>query len=384
MRIDSWEIRLLRIPLAQPFYTADRAVDHLDTVYVAAAGGGKTGWAEAAPGNAPLLTEESASGVFALLRDHLLPNLPVHHAWESAEKLNEAMAPVRGNRYAKGALEMAWHDLNARIKEKPLWELIGGVARPIEAGLTFDRLPEHDDLYRELERARNEKFHRVTIKIRPGWEVQAVGAARACCPWPTQIAVDLEGALDPGGQGEMLYRLQDFMPLYVEQPFAPEDLLSHAIFQETYRVPLSLDESLSNPLEAAIALDLKSARVFSLKPGRLGGLEETKAVHEAVREADALGYAGFDLGTSVAYRHTLAAASLAGCTLPADYIRFGEVFAEEPGRALVPALHEFPGKKESDPPKEWQAIDLWQEPGIGFDPDPDLIEKFTVDRALFG
>ena len=199
MRIDSWEIRLLRIPLAQPFYTTDRAVDHLDTVYAAAAGGGKTGWAEAAPGNAPLLTEESASGVFALLRDHLLPNLPARHAWESAEKLNGAMAPVRGNRYAKGVLEMAWHDLNARIQEKPLWELIGGVPRPIEVGLTCDRLPEHEDLYRELERARNEKFHRITIKIRPGWEVQAVSTARASCPWPTQIAVDLEGALDPGG-----------------------------------------------------------------------------------------------------------------------------------------------------------------------------------------
>ncbi|MBQ3387899.1 MAG: hypothetical protein IJG60_01645 [Thermoguttaceae bacterium] len=384
MRIDSWEIRLLRIPLAQPFYTTDRAVDHLDTVYAAAAGGGKTGWAEAAPGNAPLLTEESASGVFALLRDHLLPNLPARHAWESAEKLNGAMAPVRGNRYAKGVLEMAWHDLNARIQEKPLWELIGGVPRPIEVGLTFDRLPEHEDLYRELERARNEKFHRITIKIRPGWEVQAVSAARASCPWPTQIAVDLEGALDPGGQGEMLYRLQDFMPLFVEQPFAPEDLLSHAIFQETFRTPLSLDESVSNSLEAAIALDLKSGRVVSLKPGRLGGHDETKAVCKAVQEADALAYAGFDLGTSVAYRHTLAAASLAGCTLPADFIRFGEVFSEEPGRALAPALHEFPGKKENDPPKEWQAIDLWQEPGIGFDPDPDLIEKYTVDRAFFG
>ena len=182
----------------------------------------------------------------------------------------------------------------------------------------------------------------------------------------------------------MLYRLQDFMPLFVEQPFAPEDLLSHAIFQETFRTPLSLDESVSNSLEAAIALDLKSGRVVSLKPGRLGGHDETKAVCKAVQEADALAYAGFDLGTSVAYRHTLAAASLAGCTLPADFIRFGEVFSEEPGRALAPALHEFPGKKENDPPKEWQAIDLWQEPGIGFDPDPDLIEKYTVDRAFFG
>ena len=383
MRIDSWEIRLLRLPLAKPFYTTDRAVDHCDTVYVAAKSGEAVGWGEAAPGNAPLLTCESAGGVFALLRDHLLPMLPPKHGWESAEKLAEAARPIRGNRYAKGALDMAWHDLNARLKDKPLWETLGGKERPIEVGLAFDRLPTHEDLYAELERAKNEKYHRITIKMRPGWEVQAVSAARSVAPWPTLLAVDLEGALDPADQGEMLYRLQDFMLLAVEQPFDPADLLSHAIFQESFRTPLALDESISTLLDAKIALDLKSGRVFCLKPGRLGGLSGAALVGEAAREAGAACYAGFDLGTSVAYRHMLAAASLEGCTLPADYIRFGEVFSEEPGRAIAPSPHEFPAKKEGAPPKEWQAVDLWIEPGIGFDPDPEIIEKYTVDRAVF-
>ncbi|MBQ6157498.1 MAG: hypothetical protein IJJ20_00630 [Thermoguttaceae bacterium] len=383
MRIDSWEIRLLRLPPAKPFYTPARAVDHCDTVYVAAKSGGLTGWGEAAPGNAPFLTYESASGVFALLRDHLLPALPLKHGWESAESLAEATAPIRGNRYAKGAVDMAWHDLNARIKEKPLWQTIGGVQRPIEVGLTFDRMPAHDDLYAELDRVQTEKFHRITLKMRPGWEVQAVSAARALAPWPTLLTVDLEGALNPADQGEMLYRLQDFMPLAVEQPFDPADLYAHAIFQETFRAPLSLDESVSSLLDARIALDLKSGRVLCLKPGRLGGLFETVRVHDAARNAGNACYAGFELGTSLAYRHALAAASLEGSTLPADYIRFGEVFAEEPGRPLTPTLHEFPAKKEGAPPKEWQAIDLWTEPGIGFDPDPEIIEKYTVDRAVF-
>ncbi len=383
MRIDSWEIRLLRLPLAKPFYTTDRAVDHCDTVYVAARCGETTGWGEAAPGNAPFLTSESASGVFALLRDHLLPLLPPRHGWESTETLAEAMEPIRGNRYAKGAIDMAWHDLNARKKEKPLWETLGGKARPIEVGLTFDRLPTHEDLYAELERAKSEKFHRVTLKMRPGWEVQAVSAARAIAPWPTLLSVDLEGALDPSEQGEMLYRLQDFMLTAVEQPFDPADLLSHAIFQESFRTPLALDESISSLLDAQIALDLQSGRVFALKPGRLGGLSQAALVGEAAREASAACYAGFDLGSSVAYRHTLAVAALESCSLPADYIRFGEIFAEEPGRAIVPELREFPGKKENEPPKEWRAIDLWTEPGIGFDPDLELVEKYTVEKAVF-
>ncbi|MGI5831625.1 MAG: enolase C-terminal domain-like protein [Thermoguttaceae bacterium] len=383
MRIDSWEIRLLRIPLAEPFYMADRAIDHCDTVYVAAEGGGKIGWGEVAPGNAPFLTEESASGVFALLRDHLLPSLPRPHSWESSDTLAKAMSSIRGNRHAKGALDLAWQDLFARIREKPLWQTLGGEERPIEVGLTFDRLPTHEDLYTELQRARDEKFRRITIKIRPGWEVQAVGAARSLCPWPMQLQVDIEGAFSPNEQGETLFRIQDFMLQAVEQPFPPSDLLSHAIFQENCRVPLALDESLPSLREALIALDIGGGRVFCLKPARLGGLSETVLVHREAQKAGIACYAGFDLGTSVAYRHMLAAASLSGCTLPADWIRFSEVFIEEPGIPLAPSLHSFPGKKEADPPREWQAIDLWQEPGIGFNPDRDRIEKYTVDREVF-
>lgn len=381
MRIEHWEIRLLRLPLAKPFYTADRAVEYCDTVYVSASGGGLTGWGEASPGNGPFLTAESARGAFAAARDDLLPLLSAGRSYETSESLAEAVKPVRGNRYAKGAFDMAWHDLSARIKGKPLWETLGGRRRPIEVGLAFDRLPEHENLYAELERLTAEKFHRVTIKMRPGWDVQAVSAARAYAPWPVQIQVDLEGALSLDQQSEMLYRVQDFMLLCVEQPFDPSDVVGHAVFQESFRTPISLDESIGSSLEASIALDLGSAKVLCLKPGRLGGLTETKLTHDAACEYEAPCYAGFELGTSLAYRHTIAAASLPGCSLPADYIRFGEVFAEEPGVPLLPELCPFPGKKESDPQREWQALQLWDEPGIGFEPDLDLIEKFTVEKA---
>lgn len=382
MKIEKLEVYLVRLPLKKPFLIADRSIDSCETVFLAAHGGGLTGWGEVTPGNRPYLTEESSSNVFATIRSDLFPLVGVGRSHESAESLAGAMTSIRRNRHAKGAFDLAWRDLDAKMKGEPLWKSIGGKRRPIQVGLTFDRFSDREDFYAELTRARDEKFHRITIKMRPGWDIQAVNAARDFCPWPTQIQVDIEGALSLEKHADLIYRLQDFMPLLIEQPLHPSDLVSHAILQESLRVPVGLDESIPSLLEAGIAIDLGSAKAICLKPGRTGGLTETKAVHDAALEANIPCYGGFDIGSSVAYRHLLAAAALPGSSFPADYIRFDEVFVEEPGVPLVPTLHEFPGKKPTDSTKEWEAVELWDEPGIGFEPDREIIEKYAVDQSV--
>ncbi len=381
MRIDKLEAFLLRLPLAKPFVVADRTIDSCETIYLSATSGDLVGWSEVTPGNLPWWTEEWTGGVFQTLRTVLLPMIGTGHFYESAESILKPMESIHGNRHGKALIEMAWQDLNAKKKGIPLWKGIGGEERPIEAGLVFDRYPTHKEYYAELHRALDEKFHRITVKMRPGWDVQAVNATRDLCPWPTQIAVDIEGALTLDQQSDLIYRLQDFMPLMIEQPLAPIDLVSHAMLQDGLRFPVSLDESIPSLLAASIAADLGSGRVFCLKAGAMGGLSEAKKIHDLAKKEGIPCYAGFEIGTSVAFRHHLALASLPGAIYPADTLRFGEIFTEEPGVPFSPTLHSFPGKKETDPPKEWEAFDLWEEAGIGFEPDPDVIEKFTIEKA---
>ena len=383
MKIDQMEAFLVRLPLQKPFGIANTVIDYCDTVYVRLESGGVSGWGEVTPGNRPYVTSAWSGGVFRTIREHLFPLLRSVSAVESGERLAELLAPVKGNRHAKGALDMAWHDLDARLGGEPLWKRFGGEKRSMEVGLTFDRYDDRDAFFADLDRARDDGFHRISLKIRPGWEIQAVRAARDACPWPMLLQVDVEGALEHDSQTELFYRLQDYMPTLIEQPFNQADYVGLAMLQESLRTPICLDESVKTRAQAEIAVDLASGGYFCLKPGRVGGLTEGKAIAALAREREIGCYGGMDLTSSVGYRHLLALASLPGFKLPCDYIRFEEVFTEDPGLPIVPTRPNLPNEENENGTKKnsFLAVELWDEPGIGFEPNREIIERCMVESC---
>ena len=82
----------------------------------------------------------------------------------------------------------------------------------------------------------------------------------------------------------MLCRLDDFCLAMIEQPLPPDDLVGHAMVQETMRTPVCLDEGIASPAQAEMALDLHSCKYVNLKPGRVGGLTAAVAIHNACHE----------------------------------------------------------------------------------------------------
>lgn len=386
MIIDQMEAFFVRLPLRRPFAVAGRMIDVCDTVYVRLESGGVSGWGEVTPGNNPYLTVDWSHGVFLTVTENLFPLLGAGVSVESGERLAETFVSVKGNRHAKGAVDMAWWDLRAKLDGVPLWKALGGSKRPIELGLTFDRYPmeERERFFADLERAKNDRFRRITLKIRPGWEVEAVRAARDICPWPMLFHIDAEGALDLDRQTDLLYRLQDFLPTLIEQPLPRWEYVGHAMLQESLRTPISLDESIQSLAEAEIAADLGSGKVFCLKPGRVGGLTEGKAIHDLARGEEIACYGGMDITSSIGYRHLLALAALDGMTDPSDFIRFEEIFAEEPGLAILPALTDVSKKEgaEAANSETYLTAELWDEPGIGLEPNTEIIEKYAQERFL--
>ena len=47
------------------------------------------------------------------------------------------LQPVRGHRMAKAAIETACWDLEARVKDVPLWKLLGGTQTEISCGVSI-------------------------------------------------------------------------------------------------------------------------------------------------------------------------------------------------------------------------------------------------------
>jgi O-succinylbenzoate synthase len=369
MQIDSIEVFHVALPYRQPQATPWGAAEKLETVLVRIAGGGAAGWGEASPGNAPVAGPDWAAGTFQCIRDWLVPRL-VGCDIDSGDKLQDRMAPFRGNRFAKAAVDTAWWDLQARLAGQPLHRLLDGDKEAVEVGVGFDRMDSPDEFLAAIGRAVEAGFGRVELKFRPGWDVQMVSAVRREFPLH-RFHIDVEGGLT-SAHAEILYRLDDFCLAMVEQPLAADDLVGHAMLHEGIRTPISLDESITTPEQAEIALDLHSGQFVNLKPGRVGGLTPAVAIHDACHRACVACWVGAMPQSALGARIGYALAATSTCSYPADYFPSSDLLAAD----LAPPL--LPSRSASDAAL---AIPLWSEPGLGIEPDAGALAAHTVAKS---
>jgi O-succinylbenzoate synthase len=306
--------------------------------------------------------------VFGCIRNWLAPVL-VGKSFNSGADLDAAWLAVRGNRYAKAALDTAWWDLKARIEGKPLHAALGGRNEGIELGVSLDQMPSIDDLLNALGAAFDAGFSRVELKIRPGWDINMLNIVRH--EYPTQtIHGDVEGALHLDDM-EILCRFDDFGLAMVEQPLPADDLVGMAMVQDTIKTPVCLDEAITTLEQADMALELKSGQYVNVKPGRVGGLTAAAAIHDACHEQCVPCYVGATPQSAIGVRHGLALAAKPNFSYPADFISSEELFEQDLAEPPRPVLEED-GKLR---------VALWSEPGIGVEPDLTLLEEFCLAKA---
>src|SRR5688572_4353210 len=125
MRIDQIEIHRVAMPLIYPFRTAFGNDECIESVLVKLTSDQMCGWGEAAPWRNPAYSGEWAAGAFLLIRERLAPAI-VGQTIESGDELQRLLSPVKDNRFAKAALDLAWWDLHARSRNEPLWRTLGG------------------------------------------------------------------------------------------------------------------------------------------------------------------------------------------------------------------------------------------------------------------
>ena len=369
MRIDSIEVFHVALPLRRPLAVKFGPADSLQTVLVRMTSGSSVGWGEAAPGNAPSASAEWAGGVFGCVKDFLAPAV-VGRPLDTEDALDELIGAVRGNRFAKAALDTAWWDLKAKAADKPLHVLLGGKREAVEVGVGFDRMESIEEFCAAIRSAFEAGFGRVELKFRPGWDINMINYVRQEFPVET-IHVDVEGDMHLEHM-ETLCRLDDFSLAMVEQPLAADDMVGSAMVQETIRTPVCLDESITTPSQAEMALDLQAGKFVNVRPGRVGGLTPAIAIHDACHNACVPCYVGGGPQSSIGTRIGMALAAKANFTYPADWTASGDLFEQD----LAPPLEA--ARDESD---GLVRVRLWSEPGIGVEPDLDVLKKFCVDSA---
>lgn len=370
MRIEGIEIFHLAVPMARPLLTPLGPWEHLQTVLVALESDGVVGWAEASPGNAPLLGPEWTGSVYRCLCEWIAPAL-VGQSFDSGQELHQHLARLQGNRYAKAAVDCAWWDLNARLQGKPLHRLLGGQTDRLPLGTSFDKMADIEELLEAIRQALEAGYSSIELKFRPGWEVSMVHLVRQEFP-TAQIHIDVEGDLRLSHM-EMLCRLDDFMLAMIEQPLPAYDLVGHAMIQEAIRTPICLAESITCPEEADIAIELKSGRYINLEPGRVGGLTPAQQIHDACQNAQVRCRLGARPQTAIATAIGLALGTKSNFTYPADFFSSEELLVDELAEPI---------RLERSAEGTLLAV-LSEQPGIGRQPDPKKLEPWTLEHTRF-
>lgn len=280
MQMDS--IRLFRVPL-EPAGAKDDPRTRVESIYVSLQSGDQNAFGEVTLPAAPVDSVEWSAGAFCCLRDWLAPAV-VGRSIDSSEALQDVLGAYRGNLAAKSALDIAWWNLAAEQRRITLYKTLGGTRIPVPLSATLEVTESIDKLLTNVQDALAAGYEHVTLKIRPGWDVEVLRVVRQ--KFPTQpLAVDCNGQYALARQ-EMFFRLEDFFLQYIEQPLAADDLVGHAMIQESLRTPIALDESITSLARLEQAIDLGSCRIVRIHPARVGGITPALAIHKACSVAN--------------------------------------------------------------------------------------------------
>jgi O-succinylbenzoate synthase len=365
MRVDRIDLYHVAMPLIYPWRTAYGDDYVIESVLVKMTSGSFVGWGETSPLAAPTYSPEWAAGVFHVARTWLAPRL-VGQDIAGGAQLQERLALVKGNPFAKAGLDLAWWDLHAKMLDQPLYRVLGGQNPVVAVGADFGVRDSIDDLILQVRGAVEAGYRRIKLKFRPGWDVPMLEAVRGAFP-DAVFHIDCNSGYRLEDT-ELFRQIDRFHLAMIEQPLGHDDLLDHAALQQRIKTPICLDESITSLAKARQALTVGACRYVNIKPGRVGGLTIALAIHELCHRQGMPCWVGGMLESAVGAAHCIALATLPAFTYPADIFPSLNYYREDLGMPPIVLSG----------PSEMRAHD---HPGIGVEPHPERLRQQTVAQA---
>ncbi len=362
MRIDRITLREIRMPLVHPFETSFGRTTERRILLVEVEEDGAVGWGEVTCGERPFYNEEWVDAAWLILRDFVAPRiLDIDIA--SAADVAGRSSHIRGHHMARGGLETAAWDLEARKLGLPLWQHIGGSRTEIDCGVSIGIQDSVEELLELIEREVRAGYQRIKIKIKPGWDVEVVRQVRAAFR-TIRLMADANSAYALSDAAH-LRRLDEFDLMMIEQPLPHDDIIDHAQLQARLDTPICLDECIRTARHAEQAIEMSAGRIINIKLGRVGGFSEALLVHNVARAHGIPVWCGGMLESGIGRAHNIALSTLDNFTLPGD----------------VSASKRYWKRDIIDPPVEVGpegTIAVRDEAGFGYELDRDYIDALTV------
>lgn len=357
----------LKMRMKNPFTTSfGTEQDRIFLLVEAKDANGRSGWGEGVASERPLYSEEFTQQSWYMLEQFLIPEV-IHRKMDHPNDLQAIFQPYKRNHMAKAALEGAVWDLYAKQNNQSLSQALGGSKNKIEVGISLGIEDSYAKLLENIQGKVNEGYKRIKIKIKPGKDIEVVREVRKHFP-SIPLMVDANSAYTLRDI-DVLKALDEFDLMMIEQPLAAGDLIDHAKLQKEIKTPVCLDESIHSYNDARQAIELGSCKIINLKIGRVGGLTESKRIHDLCEQAGIPLWCGGMLESGVGRAHNIAIASLANFTLPGDTASSSRYWEKDIIDPEVVA--------------EQGVLTVNDCPGIGYNVLMNEVEKHTMEKKVF-
>jgi O-succinylbenzoate synthase len=358
-------LRTIHLPLVRPFRTSFGTQTSREVLIVKVTNeNGTAGWAECVAMSEPLYSPEYVIGCLDFMKRFLIPALRDKPSI-TAEDVPVVLKPFLGGQMAKAALETAILDAQLKDQGISLAKYLGATKTKVECGVSVGIANNLDELVEEVKSYVDAGYHRIKLKIEPGWDYEAVKTIRQIYP-DIPLQVDANQAYSRS-DGKLLAKLDEFNLLLIEQPLDEHDILGHAMLAKEVKTPICLDESIISLQSAQDALALEATTVINIKPGRVGGYIESKKIHDLCLDKKIPVWCGGMLETGIGRAANLALAALPGFTLPGDTSASSRYFKQDITTPFV---------------MDDGYLTVPTGPGIGVEPDLDFLDEITTAKEL--
>lgn len=366
MRIESLEVRLIKLTLRNPFTTSFGTQVERQCLIIRLRGDGVDGWGECVADEGPWYSYETAETAWHVTRDFIAPALVGQEVADVAD-LWRRLARIRGHRMAIAGVEQALWDAMARKAGRPLAELLGATRTETPSGVSLGIQESPAKLVNLAARHVEQGYQRIKLKIAPGRDLPFVAAVRERFP-DLLLSVDANSAYTLADAAH-LRELDRFDLLMIEQPLGVEDIVDHATLQRQLRTAICLDEAICTPDDARHAIALGSCRIINIKPGRVGGLLRSIEIHDICQAADVPVWCGGMLETNIGRATNICLATLPNFRLPSDISASDRYYLEDiAGPSFVLT--------------DRGTMEVRSTPGIGVEIDHEALERFTSRTML--
>ncbi len=301
--LKSCQTWLLDIPMQRSHHMSFGAPDAVNFVIVKlTTDDGLEGWGEAATLGGPGWSAESSETIQIIIDRYIAPLLVGKSLLNYRCVLTEAFTTIKGNDFAKAAVEFAVLDIVGKYYNAPVYQLLGGAYRTsVDLSWSLASGSQSKDVEEAREMMANgHRIFKLKFGVEP-WQkdIKRLETLRLELGADARLRVDVNQGWSRTTAELALREMGQYQPDFFEQPLQAWDIQGLAILRTQSPVPVLADESFTGPHAAMEMVSQNAVDALSFKMTKLGGIVASLHAHVLTQTAGLATYVGCMIETGI-------------------------------------------------------------------------------------